>query len=395
MLLSIALILLLGMTLGWLCQKCKLPSLLGMLATGIVLGPYVLDWMDPAILSVSPDLRKIALIIILTRAGLSLDLSGLKKIGRPAVMMCFVPASFELLGMLLLAPKVLGITVLEAAVMGAVLAAVSPAVVVPRMVRLMEEGYGNNKGIPQLILAGASVDDVYVIVLFSTFTSLIQGGGVSVIEFANIPISIAAGVVIGWILGWILSKYFEKVHVRDTIKVLVILSVSFLLVAAEDALKTPVTFSALIAIMFIGIGLQKYREPVARRLSAKYNKLWVAAEVFLFVLVGATVNIGYLTNVGVGALVVIAGALVCRMAGVFVCLLGTKFNSKERLFTMLAYTPKATVQAAIGGIPLSMGLACGNITLTVAVLAIVITAPLGAFAIDFTYKKFLVKQKER
>lgn len=392
MFLSIALILILGMTLGWLCQKCKLPSLLGMLATGIVLGPYVLDWMDPAILSVSPDLRKIALIIILTRAGLSLDLSGLKKIGRPAVMMCFVPASFELLGMLLLAPKVLGITVLEAAVMGAVLAAVSPAVVVPRMVRLMEEGYGTEKGIPQLILAGASVDDVYVIVLFSTFTSLIQGGGVSVMEFANIPISIAAGVVIGWILGWILSKYFEKVHVRDTIKVLIILSVSFLLVAAEDALKTPVTFSALIAIMFIGIGLQKYREPVARRLSAKYNKLWVAAEVFLFVLVGATVNIGYLANVGVGALVVIAGALVCRMAGVFVCLLGTEFNAKERLFAMMAYTPKATVQAAIGGIPLSMGLACGNITLTVAVLAIVITAPLGAFAIDFTYKKFLEKK---
>lgn len=380
------------MTLGWLCQKCKLPSLLGMLATGIVLGPYVLDWMDPVILSVSPDLRKIALIIILTRAGLSLDLSGLKKIGRPAVMMCFVPASFELLGMLLLAPKVLGITVLEAAVMGAVLAAVSPAVVVPRMVRLMEEGYGTEKGIPQLILAGASVDDVYVIVLFSTFTSLIQGGEVSVMEFANIPISIAAGVVIGWILGWILSKYFEKVHVRDTIKVLIILSVSFLLVAAEDALKTPVTFSALIAIMFIGIGLQKYRESVSRRLSAKYNKLWVGAEVFLFVLVGATVNIGYLANVGVGALLVIAGALVCRMAGVFVCLLGTEFNAKERLFTMLAYTPKATVQAAIGGIPLSMGLACGNITLTVAVLAIVITAPLGAFAIDFTYKKFLEKK---
>lgn len=392
MLLSIALILILGMTLGWLCQKCKLPSLLGMLATGIVLGPYVLDWMDPAILSVSPDLRKIALIIILTRAGLSLDLSGLKKIGRPAVMMCFVPASFELLGMLLLAPKVLGITVLEAAVMGAVLAAVSPAVVVPRMVRLMEEGYGTEKGIPQLILAGASVDDVYVIVLFSTFTSLIKGGEVSVMEFANIPVSIAAGVVIGWILGWILSKYFEKVHVRDTIKVLIILSVSFLLVAAEGALKTPVTFSALIAIMFIGIGLQKYRESVSRRLSAKYNKLWVAAEVFLFVLVGATVNIGYFANVGVGALVVIAGALVCRMAGVFVCLLGTEFNAKERLFAMMAYTPKATVQAAIGGIPLSMGLACGNITLTVAVLAIVITAPLGAFAIDFTYKKFLEKK---
>ena len=394
MLLSIALILMVGMALGWICKKCKLPSLLGMLVTGILLGPYVFDLIDVSILSISSDIRKIALIIILTRAGLSLDISGLKKIGRPAVMMCFVPASFELIGMILLAPKLLGLSLLEAAIMGAVLAAVSPAVVVPRMVKLMEEGYGTKKGIPQLILAGASVDDVYVIVLFTTFIGIMQGDGVSVIQFINIPISIVLGVLIGFISGWMLSIYFEKVHIRDTIKILILLSWSFLLVVTEDALNTPITFSALIAIMFIGVAMQKYRGVVATRLSAKYNKLWVAAEVFLFVLVGATVNINYLGKVGMKAFVVIIGALVLRMLGVFVCLLGTELNAKERLFSMMAYTPKATVQAAIGGIPLSLGLCCGDAVLTVAVLAIVFTAPLGAFAIDLSYKKLLERKSE-
>ena len=397
MLLSIALILLVGMSMGWLCQKMKLPGLLGMLATGIVLGPYVLDLLDANILGISAELRKTALIIILTRAGLGLDLSGLKKIGRPAVLMCFVPASFELLGMLLLAPKLMGLSVLEAAVMGAVLAAVSPAVVVPRMVKLMDEGYGVKEGIPQLILAGASVDDVYVIVLFSTFMGMMQGTGASVIRFINIPISIFLGIAIGLGIGVLFAYFFQKIHMRDTSKVLIILSISFLLVVTEDHLATPITFSALIAVMFIGIGLQKKREVVANRLSAKYGKLWVAAEVFLFVLVGATVNIGYVGKVGIKALIVIAGALVFRMLGVLVCLLGTEIKGKERLFTMLAYTPKATVQAAIGGIPFSLGFACGESVLAVSVLAIVLTAPLGAFAIDLTYKKFLKnkKQKER
>lgn len=389
MLFSISLILILGMTLGWMCQKVKLPSLIGMLATGIILGPYVLGLLDDSLLGISSDIRKIALIIILTRAGLSLDISGLKKIGRPAVMMCFVPATFELLGMLIFGPKLLHLTVLEAAIMGAVLAAVSPAVVVPRMVKLMEEGYGTKKGIPQLILAGASVDDVYVIVLFTTFISMAQGNGVSIMKFVNIPVSIVAGIFIGLVVGYVMAKYFEKFHIRDTIKILVILSVSFLLVVIEEQMNTVITFSALISIMFIGVALQKKREIVAKRLSIKYNKLWVGAEVFLFVLVGATVNIQYLSHVGVRALLVIAGALVFRMAGVFVCLLGTKFNSRERTFTMMAYTPKATVQAAIGGIPLSLGLVCGDTVLTVAVLAIVITAPLGAFAIDMSYKKLL------
>lgn len=393
MLLSIALILLVGMSMGWICRKIKLPGLLGMLITGIVLGPYVLNMLDIKLLGISADLRKIALIIILTRAGLGLDLTSLKKIGRPAVLMCFVPATFELAGMLLLAPRLMGMSLLEAAVMGAVLAAVSPAVVVPRMVKLMEEGYGVKEGIPQLILAGASVDDVYVIVLFSTFSGMMQGEGASVIRFVNIPVSIILGMIIGLTIGILLAFYFQKVHIRDTAKVLIILGISFLLAAAEDSLTTPVTFSALIAIMFIGVGLQRKREAVAKRLAVKYEKLWVAAEVFLFVLVGATVNIGYLGRVGVRALLMIAGALLFRMAGVWVCLLGTGLKTGEKAFTMLAYTPKATVQAAIGGIPLALGFACGDTVLTVAVLAIVLTAPLGAFAIDLSYRKLLTKSK--
>ena len=380
MLVSVSLILMVGMSMGWLCQKCRLPSLLGMLATGMVLGPYVLNLLDGSILGISPELRKMALIIILTRAGLGLDTSGLKKLGRPAVLMCFVPASFELMGVLLLAPKLMGLTVLEAAILGAVLAAVSPAVVVPRMVRLMDEGYGGKQGIPQLILAGASVDDVYVIVLFSTFVGMMQGESASLLSFVNIPVSILLGMAVGLAVGSLLACFFAKVHIRDTAKVLIILSISFLLVAAEEALTTAITFSALIAIMFIGIGLQKKREVVAKRLSVKYGKLWVAAEVFLFVLVGAK------------ALLLIVGALAFRMLGVFVCLLGTSLSKKERLFAMMAYTPKATVQAAIGGIPLALGFACGDTVLTVAVLAIVLTAPLGAFAMDLSYKRLLKKE---
>lgn len=391
MLLSISLILLSGMFMGYLCRRCRLPSLLGMLFTGILLGPYLLNILDESILGISAELRKIALIIILTRAGLGLDLSGLKRIGRPALLMCFVPATFELVGMLLLAPQLMGLTFLEAAILGAVLAAVSPAVVVPRMVKLMDEGYGVKEGIPQLILAGASVDDVYVIVLFSTFIGMMQGEGASLIRFLNIPISILLGIGIGLLSGILLALTFQKVHIRDTSKVLIILSVSLLLVVSEDSLKTPITFSALIAIMFIGIGLQRKRPEVAKRLSVKYGKLWVAAEVFLFVLVGATVNVSYLGKVGPKALILIFGALVFRMFGVFVCLLETSLARRERFFAMMAYTPKATVQAAIGGIPLALGFACGDTVLTVAVLAIVLTAPLGAFAIDLSYRRLLTK----
>lgn len=389
MLLSVGLILLVGMLLGWLCKKMKLPALLGMLIAGMILGPYGCNVLDPVVLEISPQLRKIALIIILTRAGLGLKLSDLKKLGRPAILMCFVPASFELLGVLLFGPALLKLSILEAAVLGAVLAAVSPAVVVPKMVKLMEEGYGTAQGIPQLILAGASVDDVYVIVLFSTFTGMMQGEGASVLSFVNIPVSILLGIFLGFLCGTLLAVYFIKVPMRDTTKVLIFLSLSFFLVAAEEALTTPITFSALIAVLFMGIGMKRKREVLAERLSAKYGKLWVGAEVFLFVLVGATVNLLYLKNVGIRALLLVLTALLFRMAGVAFCLLGTKLRTKEKIFAMLAYTPKATVQAAIGGIPLTMGFACGDTVLTVAVLAIVLTAPFGAFAIDCTYTRLL------
>lgn len=391
MLKSIALIMLIGMSAGWVCRKVKLPGLLGMLFTGIILGPYVLNLLDSSILLVSADIRKIALVIILTRAGLTLNLEDLKKVGRPAFLMCFVPATFEMIGMIILAPRLLSVSLIEAAVIGAVVAAVSPAVVVPKMIKLMEDGYGTKQGIPQLILAGASVDDVYVIVMFTAFTSLAQGGNVSVMSFVNIPVSIMLGIIIGIIIGKALAVVWKKLHIRDTVKAAIFLSVALLLVDIEASLNTPITFASLISVMFIGIALKKDRPEVSFRLSQKYNKMWVWAEVMLFVLVGATVDIGYVAYAGVSSIVIIIGALIFRMAGVALCMAGTKLKLKERVFCMLAYTPKATVQAAIGGVPLSMGLACGNTVLTVAVLAIIITAPLGAFAIDMTYRKLLKK----
>lgn len=391
MLLSLALIFLCGLALGGIFRKLHLPQLLGMLLTGILLGPYVLNLLDSSILGISADLRQIALIIILTRAGLNLDLEDLKKVGRPAALLCFVPAAFEIAGMLLLAPRLLGISLLEAAVMGTVVAAVSPAVVVPGMLKLMEEGYGTQKSIPQMIMAGASVDDVFVIVLFTSFTGLAGGGGISAWDFVRIPVSILLGLAGGILCGMLLVVFFRKVHMRDSVKVIIILSLSFLLVTLEHALTGIVGFSGLLAVMSMGIALQKGRKEAAVRLSAKYSKLWVAAELLLFVLVGAAVDIPYAFRAGAAAAAVILGVLVFRMLGVLICLLGTELNRKEKLFCMFAYMPKATVQAAIGSVPLAMGLACGNIVLTVAVLAILITAPTGTFLIDFTYKRFLSK----
>lgn len=393
MLLSIALILLVGMFTGWICKQLRLPSLLGMIITGILLGPHIFNMIDESILNISSELRRIALIIILTRAGLSLDLNDLKKVGRPAILMCFVPACFEMIGMVILAPRLLGVSVLDAAIMGAVVGAVSPAVIVPKMLKLMEEKYGTQQGIPQLILAGASVDDVFVIVMFSAFAGLAQGGNVSPMSFVKIPVSIVVGIFVGLIFGIVLAKFFGKVHIRDTAKVIIILSLSFILVTFEDNYSDIIPFASLIAVMCVGIALQRRRAVVANRLSLKFNKLWVAAEIMLFVLVGATVDLKYVQSAGIAAVVLIFGVLVFRMLGVFCCLLKTKLNMRERIFCMLAYTPKATVQAAIGGIPLSMGLACGNMVLTVAVLAILITAPVGAFAIDCTYRKLLTKSE--
>lgn len=389
MLTSLSLVFLLGMLLSRAFQKIRLPGLLGMLVTGMILGPYALNMLDGSILGISADLRQIALIIILTRAGLSLDIQDLKKVGRPAVLMCFVPACFEIMGMILLAPRLLGISVLDAAIMGAVVGAVSPAVIVPKMLNLMEKGYGVKKSIPQLILAGASVDDVFVIVLFTAFTGLEQGGTFSPASILSIPVSIGTGIAAGGLAGILLALFFQKVHIRDSAKVVILLSISFLMIELENRLKGYVPFSGLLAVMSIGIALQKKRYEAAARLSVKYSKLWVAAEVLLFVLVGATVDISYAMKAGAAAVILIFGVLIFRMAGVFFCLLGTDINRKERLFCMIAYMPKATVQAAIGGVPLAMGLGCGKIVLTVAVLAILITAPLGAFGVEQTYKRLL------
>lgn len=393
MLLSITYILFFGLLFGWICKKLHLPALFGMILAGILIGPYVLNLLDSSILDISAQIRKIALVIILIRAGLKLSLADLKKVGRPAILLCFLPASAELLGMLLLAPKLLGISVLEAAVLGSVVAAVSPAVVVPGMIKLMDEGYGSDKGIPQMILAGASVDDVFVIVLFTTFTGMAQHDTVSVMQFVNIPVSLITGISIGLLAGMGLTVLFDKIHQRDMVRVLIVMGCSLLLVSAEDGLSGIVPFAALIAVMCLGMAIRMKKEDLAKRLSQTYDQLWVGAEIFLFVLVGASVQIESVKSAGLKSIALIFGVLLFRMIGVYLCVLGTKLNAKERLFCMLAYIPKATVQAAIGEVPLAMGLVCGNMVLTVSVISILITAPLGAFFIDWTYKKCLHKNE--
>ncbi len=395
MLLSVACIILVGLFSGWVCKKIKFPSLFGMIIGGIIIGPYALGLIDESILGISADIRKIALVIILIRAGLKLKLSDLKKVGRPAILMCFLPACFEVIGMVLLAPPVLGISLLDAAIMGAVVGAVSPAVVVPRMIKLIDEGYGTDKGIPQMILAGASVDDVFVIVLFTTFTGLAQGGSVSVMSFVNIPVSIITGAAVGFTVGIVLSLMFRKLKSEDTVKAIIVLALCISLCVLEDKFSYIVPFAALIGVMAMGVSIKRGDSDTAVRLSEKFDKMWVIAEIFLFVLVGASVKISSVRDAGLNVIILLLGVLVFRMFGVFVCVLGTKLSMKERLFCMIAYTPKATVQAAIGGLPLAMGLPCGEIVLTVSVMAILLTAPLGAFGIDLTYKRFLTDVKSK
>lgn len=399
MLTSLAFIFLVGLSMAAICQRFKLPRIIGMLITGIVLGPYVLDLLDPSILSISTELRQMALIIILLKAGLSLNLADLKKVGRPAIMMSCVPASCEILAFFLLAPSILGVNRIEAAVMGSVLGAVSPAVVVPRMIQLMDAKYGTDKSIPQLIMAGASCDDIFVIVLFSTFISMAQGGHANLLDFINIPVSIVLGIILGAVTGYLLSLFFETAYahkhcVRNSMKVIVVLGISFLLMAIETWLKGIVSVSGLLAVVSMACTLKiKSIAFVSKRLSEKFGKLWLAAEVLLFVLVGAAVDIRYTLNAGIAAVLMIILALIFRSAGVAICLVGTPMTWRERIFCMIAYLPKATVQAAIGSVPLAMGLPCGQIVLSVAVLAILITAPLGAIGTDLTYK-YLLKKEE-
>lgn len=398
MLASLSLIFLVGLAVGAICQKLKMPRIIGMLVTGIVLGPYVLDFLDPSILSISSELRKLALIIILLKAGLSLDLKDLKKAGRPAILMSFVPATCEIAGYILFAPLLLGINRIEAAVMGAVLGAVSPAVVIPRMVMLMEEKYGTKKAIPQMIMAGASCDDIFVIVLFTTFLSMAQGGSADIVDFVNIPVSIVLGILLGAVTGYGLYLFFETSYahkhcVRNSTKVIIVLGFSMLLVSVEGWLEGKVSVSGLLAVVSMACVIKiKSTAFVSKRLSEKFGKLWIAAEVVLFVLVGAAVDIRYTLSAGIAAVFMIFIALIFRTAGVLICTIKTKLNIKERIFCVIAYLPKATVQAAIGSVPLAAGLACGKIILSVAVLAIIITAPLGALGIDNTYKKLLEKE---
>lgn len=374
---------------GRLFSKLKLPGLLGMILAGILLSPHALNLLDPSLLNISSDLRQIALVIILTRAGLSLNLGDLKKVGRPAVLLCFVPACAEIIGTMLLAPPLLGVSLLEAAITGSVIAAVSPAVIVPRMIRLMENGYGRDHSIPQLLLAGASVEDVFVIVVFSALTSLASSGSFSALSLLQIPVSILTGVLAGMVTGLGLHAFFRSCPLRDTVKILILLSVSFLLLELQNRLEGTVPLSGLLAIMSLGIFLKRRSPDLARTLCDEYSLLWIPAEIFLFVLVGVTVDLQYAFAAGAPAIVLVLGALMFRMAGVALSLVKTRLTGSEKLFCMIAYTPKATVQAAIGAIPLSMGLACGQKVLTVAVLAILITAPLGAVGIDKLYKKLL------
>lgn len=392
MLNSIALIILLGTFIGYLFKKFKLPSLLGLILTGIILGPHMFNLIDLSILNISSELRQIALVIILTRAGLALDINDLKKVGRPAILMCFIPATFEILGFIILGPKLLGLSLLDSVILGTVIAAVSPAVIVPRMIKLIDDGYGVKKSIPQLILAGASVDDIFVIVLFTSFTSIATtGSSFSTKTLIEIPISIILGILLGIIIGILLVKLFKNIHTRDSNKILIILSISFLFLSLENILKGIIPLSGLLSVMSLGTTILKMNKNLSLRLSSKYSKLWVGAEIFLFVLVGANVDISYALNSGIVVILIILLALIFRLLGVFISLINTKLSPKEKLFSAFSYMPKATVQAAIGAIPLSMGLSSGETILTVAVVSILITAPLGAILIDNTYKKLLSK----
>ncbi len=391
MLLSFACILLIGMAMGGIFGKIKLPPLMGMLITGILIGPCCLKLIDDSVLNISASLRQIALIIILIRAGLNLKIEDLKKVGRPAILMCFVPATFEIIGMLIAAPRIFGLDTLDSLILGTVIAAVSPAVIVPHMLKIMEEGNGVKQGIPQMILAGASADDVYVIVLFTVFTGMAAGGSFAAADLLRIPTSIILGIAGGAAAGWLLQRVLEHLKMNETRMLVVFLCSAFLLVAAENLFTGRIGFSGLIAVMAMGMMFAAGSAEKAARLSGGFTRLWTAAEVMLFVLVGAAVDINYAFQAGPRAILLIIFVLLFRMAGVAVCMLGTALNRKERIFCMFAYIPKATVQAAIGAIPLGMGLSSGNTILTVAVTAILFTAPVGAFLIDLTYPRFLHK----
>ncbi len=389
MLLSLALLFLTALTLAKLCKLIKLPSLIGMLLTGIILGPTCLNVLDIELLQISSYLREIALIIILTRAGLNIDWQKLKNAGKSTIFMCFVPAIFEMVLVTILAPVFLNIDYDESFLLATILAAVSPAVIVPKMLQLQEEGYGKDKSIPQVIMASASVDDIFVIVLFTTTLQSFTSSEINTGYLLQIPTSIIFGVIGGIIIGNLLAWFFKKYRMRDSVKVIIVLSYGFLAVTLQDQMTGVIGFSGLLSIMAMGITLKLRYQKLSNRLSQRFSKLWVPFEVLLFVLVGAGVNLQLVSNSGLIIVLLIIIALLARSVGVYVSLIGSIFTKKERIFIAIAYLPKATVQAAIGGIPLASGLECGEVVLTVAILSILISAPIGSILIDKTYKKLL------
>jgi NhaP-type Na+/H+ or K+/H+ antiporter len=389
MIFSIGLILILGFIIGWLLSKIKIPGLVGMIIVGLLIGPYCLGLIDEKILSISTELRQVALVIILTRSGLNLDIDSLKKIGRPAILMSFIPATLEIIGTTLISQLLLEITIFESILLGTVLAAVSPAVVSPRMIKLIEERFGEKHQVPKLILAGSSVDDIYVIVLFYTFLGLVGNNTFDFVSITMIPVTIILGVLLGIIVGLILSYILKKTNFKTAINILIIISSSFLMIGLENMLKDYISISSLLGIMVTGIVLLFRNKEKAKQLSDGYNNLWIFFEIILFVLVGATVDFSYAINNGLIAILILMIGLLFRTLGVLLCLIKTKLTFKERLFTILAYIPKATVQASIGGIALSLGLSCGSIILTVSVISILITAPIGAILIDNLSSKLL------
>lgn len=391
MLTDIAVIFLLGIVFAKVFEKMGLAPIIGMLMAGIIISPHQLNIVSDTIINLSADLRQIALVVILTRAGLSLNFDKLKKVGRPAILLSFVPASIEMLAIIFFSQNFFNIDTIDAGIMAAVLAAVSPAIVVPRMIKLINEGYGGDKNIPEMILAGASVDDVFVIVFFSSFLALKTGGKLSAMSFLNIPISIITGIFLGIIIGKIFVFVFEKININEIYKTMIFVSLSFLMLKLQSLIEPYIAMSALIAIMAAGIVINRIDSKMAKELLGTYNRLWKIFELFLFVLVGISVDLTYIKEAGLLAVLLIIIGLIFRMIGVNISLIGTNLDKNERVFTSFAYLPKATVQAAIGPVALSMGLNSGNLILSVSVIAILLTAPLGAILTDKTYKKLLKK----
>jgi NhaP-type Na+/H+ or K+/H+ antiporter len=383
--------LLVGLSVSYIFKLLKIPSILGYMITGIILGPYVLNLIAPEILNISADLRTIALVVILLRAGLSLNIKDLKQIGITGVLMAFIPASFEIVGVVIFAPILLGLSLIDSLILGTILGAVSPAIIVPKMLKLMESKEGTKKSIPQLILAGASMDDIYCLVLFASAISLAQNHTLNFATFVHLPESIIFGIGLGIGLGFIFNYLFRKIHMRDTLKVIIVLTTAILLTVFEDYIKKYVGFSSLLAVIALGITLLTLYPKLASRMVRKYEKIWLVAEILLFVLVGAAVNILTIKEVGLNAIILILIILLFRTLGVIFATLPSKLKFKEKVFVVFAYLPKATVQASIGAIPLEMGFASGGVMLSVSVLAILITATLGSFLIDITHKTLLEK----